>query len=170
MRWFLSLLSAAGLLSACTQSHLHEGDAGRVPLFPTTREAPDPTIVLPANFRLQELTGIDSRPARINGPGLVVNVDMGRTGGVQRCDSLSECEAGNLTVDGRPASWVLFRMTDPAMVQGWPYRMHFWIKLFPAQDPNQGPVSGLLYSAGCTSRDICRAFTGVAATTRFHRP
>lgn len=61
MRWFLSLLSAAGLLSACTQSHLHEGDAGRVPLFPTTREAPDPTIVLPANFRLQELTGIDSR-------------------------------------------------------------------------------------------------------------
>ena len=170
MRWLLPLLGVVAVCTACTPLPKIQGDklGPRVPLFINSRESPDPTISLPASLTLQESPGVDAPFARITGPGIVVNVNMGRTGGSQRCDSLPECEAGSLNVHGRPASWVLFRMTNPSMVQGWPFRLHYWIKLYPQQDPRQGPVSGLLYSAGCANREVCRSFIAIASTTRFY--
>lgn len=139
----------------------------RTQIAPETRILPAVTAVLPPGYAIQPGQGVDTAWARIRGPGMIMDVHYGRTGGVQTCGNLPNCREFTGTVDGRPASWVRYASSSTFEGQTYQERLEFWIKALPDEDPRLGPVNGLWLVTTCTTTEACDLAERIAHSARF---
>ena len=157
-------------LASCVPSFTGRNPTEAVPTrtrLVTSDVLPAVTAALPLGMVVTDTGGIDTASARAEGPGLVINVDYGRTGGTQTCGGLSDCEERVVTIQRRQASYV--RYSHSRVVAGFAYaeRLDFYLpftSLAPAQPP---PPTGLLLNAFCADRAACDQAEKIVRSVRF---
>lgn len=164
MRFFGHFLPLIAVLAGCVslpERHTRT-DWVTTTIFRSERQ-PSFALDLPSGFSVTDLGGIDSRAARIVGPGVTVLLDYG-VGGRQTCEQLPRCKQGNRTLAGREITWTEHGLNVERTEKKYSTRLHLFFPLQASRTERPSPDAGVMFHADCVqSCDIVKEMAFSAA-------